>query len=133
MIDDMTVLAAAVSVIGGPIVFVTSLQRAVTMNLWSYREPPYAIFGSPALAANDVMAVAARGLASAVAASPEIDTSKLATVHMEDATAQPIIGGSPASPTPAAPTRSIGRPTQSGSKSVFPWIWACVISARSRG
>jgi len=34
---------------------------------------PYAVFASPALAANDLIAIAANGLASAVDTAPEIE------------------------------------------------------------
>jgi hypothetical protein len=73
MLNDMVALAGAVSVIGSPIVFVASPPRAVAMNLWSYNTLPFFVFASPALAANDLIAIAANGLASAVDKMPEIE------------------------------------------------------------
>jgi hypothetical protein len=106
MVEDMVALAGAVSVIGSPIVFVAAPPRAVAMNLWSYNTLPFLVFASPALAANDLIAIAANGLASAVDTMPEIEASKLATLHLEDSVPLPI--SSPGSPnTVAAPTRSL--------------------------
>jgi hypothetical protein len=64
------------------------------------------VLGSPALAPNDVIAVAGVGLASAVADTPDIDVSKVATLHEEDTT--PLRVASPGTPaTVAAPVRSL--------------------------
>ena len=93
------------------------------MNLMAYSEPPFAIYGSPALAANDLIAIAAKGLASAVDTAPEIDITKVATVHMEDTTPLPIASpGSP--PTVAEPARSLWQSAAVGLKLRFSADWA---------
>jgi hypothetical protein len=118
MVGDMTALAGTVSVIGGPVVYVASLARAVAMSPMAYSEPPFAIYGSPALAANDLIAIATKGLASAVDTAPELDTTKVSTVHMEDATPAPIASpGSP--PAIAAPARSLWQSASVGIKLRF--------------
>jgi hypothetical protein len=122
MTDDMTALAEAVAIVGGPIVYVAAPARSVKMTLWSYRET-YPTFGSPALAPNDLIAIAVKGLASAVNAVPEIEASKMATLHMEDETPLPIIGGMPGSPVPAAPTRSLWQTSAVGIKTRFHVDW----------
>jgi hypothetical protein len=123
MLQDMVALAGAVSVIGSPIVFVASPPRAVVMNLWSYSTLPFLVFASPSLAANDLIAITANGLASAVDAMPEIEASKLATLHLEDTTPLPI--SSPSSPnTVAAPTRSLWQTDTIGIKIRFNAGWA---------
>jgi hypothetical protein len=132
MVQDMVTLAGAVSVIGSPVVFVASPPRSVAMNLWSYNTLPFMVFASPALAGNDLIAIAANGLASAVDATPEIEASKIATVHMEDTTPLPI--SSPGSPnTIAAPARSLWQTDPSASSSASTLIGLCVIRAHWRG
>jgi HK97 family phage major capsid protein len=51
MIEDLTLLASAVAPIGGPIMFVASPERAVAISLRARRELPFAVLGSPAVAA----------------------------------------------------------------------------------
>jgi hypothetical protein len=93
------------------------------MSLWSYNTLPFKVFASPALAPNDLIAIATNGLASAVDAMPEIETSKIATVHMEDTTPLPISSpGTP--PTVAAPTRSLWQTDCVGIKIRFNADWA---------
>ena len=120
MIEDMVTLAASVSVIGGPIMLIASPERAVAMSLRARRELPFAILGSAAVAADDLIAVAVNGLASAVDAAPEIEASKLATVHMSD-TPVPIAD---AASTVAAPTRSLWQSDTVGIKIRFNASWA---------
>jgi hypothetical protein len=121
MVADATALAGAVSAIGGNITFVTSPARAVTLNLQSYNAFPYPVLPSPAVAANDLIAIATNGIASAVDAVPEVESSKFATVHMEDTTPLPI-GGSPN--IVAAPARSLWQTDTVGLKVRFGVDWA---------
>jgi len=123
MIQDLTKLAAAVAVIGGNIVFVAAPARVPAIQLWSYGPFGYDVLGSPALAANDLIAVASNGLASAVDAVPEIEASRLATLHMEDATPLPI-GSTGTPPTVAAPARSLWQTDTVGIKIRFNADWA---------
>jgi hypothetical protein len=55
MIEDLSALAATVSVIGGPIMFVTAPGRAAAISLRAQRELPFPVLGSPAVAPNDVL------------------------------------------------------------------------------
>jgi hypothetical protein len=112
MIADLSGLAAAVSMIGGPIMFVTALERAAAISLRVQRELPFPVLGSPAVAADDVIAIATQGVASATDAVPEISSSRSATVHMDDdPSAISSIGacrgcGDPRGSTRSATTRS---------------------------
>jgi hypothetical protein len=119
MIEDLSALAGTVAVIGGPIMFIASPERAVAISLRARRELPFAILGSAAVAADDLIAVAVNGLASAVDATPEIEASKPATVHMSD-TPAPIAD---AASTVAAPTRSLWQSDIVGIKIRFNASW----------
>jgi hypothetical protein len=79
MIEDLSALAAAVSVIGGPITFVTAPERAIAISLRAPRELPFPVLGSPSVAPDDVIAIATQGIASATDAIPEISSSRMAT------------------------------------------------------
>ena len=76
--QDLSGLAATVSVIGGPIMVVASPERAIAISLRAKRELPFPVLGSPAAAAEDVIAIATQGLASATDAVPEISSSRMA-------------------------------------------------------
>jgi len=119
MIQDLVALAGAVSPIGGKIVFVAAPPRAVAIDLWTYGPSPYQVFASPALAPNDVLAVACRGLASAVDAMPEVEASKVSTLHLEDTTPLPIVS----SGVIASPTRSLWQTDTVGIKIRFNADW----------
>ena len=90
MIEDLSALATTVSVIGGQVVFIASPGRAVTLALRVQREPPLSVLASLAVAADDLIAVVGNGLASAIDAVPEIEASRLATVHMDTAPRTPM-------------------------------------------
>jgi hypothetical protein len=120
MIEDLSTIAGAVSVIGGPIMAVASPERAIKIGLRARRELPLGIVGTPAVAGNDVLAVAVNGLASAVDAAPEIEASKFAGVHMND-TPLPIVGDGR---TLATPTSSLWQSDTVGLKLSFDASWA---------
>ncbi|MFY9830968.1 MAG: hypothetical protein WAK69_20700 [Rhodoplanes sp.] len=120
MIADLSALAATVSVIGGPIMFVTAPGRAAVISLRAQRELPFPVLGSPAVAPDDVIAIATQGIASATDAIPEISSSRMATVHMDTAPL-PIADGAG---TLAAPTRSLWQSNAIGIKLTFGASWA---------
>lgn len=120
MIADLTAIAGAVAAIGSPIIFIANPARAVTIQLRARREFPYTVLGSPALAANDVIAVAGVGIVSAVADVPAIDASKVATLHMEDATPLDIVSGGVV----ASPARSLWQTDCVGVRLQFDADWA---------
>jgi hypothetical protein len=120
MIEDVTALAAAVAPIGGLTMFVASPERAVAISLRARREFPFAVLGSPAVAADDLIAVAVNELASAVDAAPQIEASRMATVHMSD-TPLPIVGDSG---TVAGSTRSLWQSGTVAIKIRFNASWA---------
>jgi hypothetical protein len=120
MTDDLSGLAAVVSVIGGPIMVVASPQRAIAMSLRAPRELPFPVLGSPAVAPGDVIAIATQGIASATDAVPEISSSRMATVNMDTAPLQIL----DASGTVAAPTRGLWQTDTIGIKLRFGASWA---------
>jgi hypothetical protein len=99
---------------------VASPERAIKIGLRARGELPLGIVGTPAVAGNDVLAVAVNGLASAIDAAPEIEASKFAGVHMND-TPLPIVGDGG---TLATPTSSLWQSDTVGIKFRFNASWA---------
>jgi hypothetical protein len=120
MTDDLSALAATVSVIGGPIMFVTAPERAIAISLRAPRELPFPVLGSPSVAPDDVIAIATQGIASATDAVPEISSSRMATVDMDTAPLPIVDAGG----TVAAPTRSLWQTDTIGIKLRFGASWA---------
>jgi hypothetical protein len=94
MVDDLAAVTGSVAKVGGSIAVVMAPERAITLSLRLPRDPPFAIYGSPCVDADDVIAIAVGGLAAAVDSVPQVDTSRVATLDMESP-AQPISGGAP--------------------------------------
>jgi Phage capsid family len=122
MIEDLSTLAGAVSVIGERILFIAAPARATAMQLRSRGPLPFPVLGSPVLAANDLIAIAAAGLASAVDTVPEIATSKHASMHMDTVPLPIVQPGTPV--TVAAPQRSLFQTRTVGVKIRFDASWA---------
>jgi hypothetical protein len=120
MIADLATLASAVAPVGGPIMFIASTERTVAMSLRARRELPFTTLGSPGVTAGDLVAVAVDGLASAVDATPEIEASRMGTVHMNDIPARIVDDAG----TLAAPTRSLWQSNAVGIKLRFNASWA---------
>ena len=119
MIEDLATLAGQVAVVGGPITFVTSPARTVVISLLAHRELPFTVLGSPAVAADDLIAVATQCVVSATDAVPEISSSRSATVHMDDDPAPIATGGAV-----AAPARSLWQSATVAIKIRFNAGWA---------
>jgi hypothetical protein len=100
--EDLETVLSAVAVIGGPVVVIAAPSRAVTMQIRTFGEFPYPILPCTAIASNDLVAVAAHGIASATDEQPEFSTMREAAVHMDDLPAAIAPPGGPAS----APVRS---------------------------
>jgi hypothetical protein len=94
MLEDLSVVTGSVAKVGGPIAVVVAPGRTISIGLRLPRDPPFAIYGSPGVDADDVIAIAVGGLAAAVDAVPQVETSRVATLDMENP-AQPISGGVP--------------------------------------
>src|SRR6185295_2740096 len=116
----LSTIAAKVSVIGGPIMFVTGAERAVTISLRSHKELPFPVLASPAIAPDEVIAIAAHGVASATDTVPKISASRVGTVHM-DTVPLPIVD---AGGTLATPTRALWQTDTIGMKLSFGASWA---------
>jgi hypothetical protein len=121
MIEDLSALAAMVSVIGGPIMFVTAPGRAATLSLRAPRELPFAILASQAVAPEDVIAIGAQGLASATDAIPKISASRMGSLHMSTV---PLPIADDAAGGPAAPATSLWQTDVIGIKLRFGASWA---------
>jgi hypothetical protein len=72
----------------------------------------------------DVIAIAGTGLASAFDAVPQIEASKIAVAHMEDATPLQIASGAQGAGVLATPTRSLWQSDTIGIKIRFNASWA---------
>jgi hypothetical protein len=94
MIEDLAAVTGSVAKVGGPIAVVVAPERAISLSLRLPRDPPFAIYGSPGVGADDVIAIAVRGLAAAVDAVPQVETSRAATLDMESP-AVPVLEGAP--------------------------------------
>ena len=94
MIEDLSAVTGSVSNVGGPIAVVVAPARAIAIGLRMSRDPPFVVYGSPAVGEDDVIAVALDGLAAAVDAVPELEASRVATLDMESP-AQAISDGAP--------------------------------------
>jgi hypothetical protein len=126
MAQDLVKLAEAVKPVGGRIAFVVDPARAINMSLrlLAGARETFAVFASNALAATDIICVALDGLVGGIGdGPPEISTSKSALVHMEDTAPQPIIGGTPAAPVLAVPTRSLWQTRSVGITLRFTLDW----------
>jgi hypothetical protein len=119
MYEDFEALLSAVALIGGPIVLIAAPARAVTMQIRTYGELSYPILPCAALAANDVIAVAAHGLVSATSETPQFSTVREAAVHMDDAPAAIAPPGGPIS----APVRSLWQTDTIGLQFKFGITW----------
>jgi hypothetical protein len=83
MIADLDAVSGSVARCGGPIAVVVAPERAITIGLRLPRDPPFAIYGSPGVGADDVIAIAVEGIAAGVDAVPQVETSRVATLDME--------------------------------------------------
>jgi hypothetical protein len=125
MAADIAALGGAVSVIGEPIILIAAPARAIAIVLRARRELPFQVLPSPALAGTaDVIAIAGTGLASAFDAVPQIEASKIAVAHMEDATPLQIASGAQGAGVLATPTRSLWQSDTIGIKIRFNASWA---------
>jgi hypothetical protein len=94
MIEDLAAVTGSVAKVGGPIAVVVAPERAISLSLRLPRDPPFAIYRSPSVDADDVIAIAVGGLAAAVDAVPQVETSRVATLDMESP-AVPVLEGAP--------------------------------------
>jgi hypothetical protein len=108
-------VTGSVAKVGGPIAVVVAPERAISLSLRLPRDPPFAIYGSPGVDADDVIAIAVGGLAAAVDAVPQLETSRVAALDMESP-AVPVLEG--------APVRSLMQSDTVATKVRFGASWA---------
>ena len=95
MLDDVIALVSAVAAVAsGPITLVAHPAQAMSLQLRSLGTVQNVVLASAALPAGMIIAVADAALAAAIEGPPVIDASRQAELHREDATPQPINGGS---------------------------------------
>jgi hypothetical protein len=124
MLADITTLIASVGpVTSEPPVLITSWPRAIKANLRApHTLAPLTVFGSSAVAANDVIAVAPNCLVSANGSDgPIIEEVRDTLLHMETVPLA-IASGSPA--VVATPTRSLWQTDAVGLKLRLGITWA---------
>jgi hypothetical protein len=94
LIQDVATLVSVVSQVGSDIVLVTAPARAIVARLRARGELP-PILGSAAISADDMIAIAVDGLASATDTAPEISASHEAAAHMDTTPAELVAVGTP--------------------------------------
>lgn len=122
MVADVATLVAAVSSVAGnqDVIFIVNPARAAAMELLTYGAQPFKLLASSAIALSDVICVAPQGLASAMGATPGIETFDQAVLHTEDGSPAPI--GGPGGV--AAPSRSLWQTDCTGLRLRLPVSWA---------
>jgi hypothetical protein len=95
MKDDLQALLAAVAPVAGngPIVLIAAPAQAVTIGLRTLQTFSYAVLTSSQLAAGTVIAVACSAVVSAADAGPAIDTTRAASVQMNDSPSSDLMTG----------------------------------------
>ncbi|WP_323130491.1 hypothetical protein [Sinorhizobium medicae] len=78
---------------------------------------------SPTVPVNTVIAVDAADFASATGDMPEYDVSDQATIHEEDTTPLPIVGGG-GTPVTASPVRSLWQTASIGVRMLLDMNWS---------
>jgi hypothetical protein len=124
MLADITTLVASVGpVTSEPPVLITSWPRAIKANLRApHTLAPLTVFGSSAVAANDLIAIAPNTLVSANGDGPTFEDVRDATLHLETA---PLPIGAPGTPNVvAAPTRSLWQTDTVATKLRMNMTWA---------
>jgi hypothetical protein len=121
MAADLSSLAAAVKPVGGRVAYVVAPERLINISVrLGTALTAFDIFGTAAVASNDVVCVAYNGLVAAIDDVPEIKASKSGVLHMET---QPNTNIIDTGPTLAVPVRSLWQ-TRAVALSVrFPICW----------
>ena len=130
MVADLKALLAALTSPSPDVVFVMSPQNALFASATLPPSFLYPIVPSSALAAGQVVAVDAAGVAAAISAEPQIRVSESAAVHEEDTTPLPLSAtGSPN--VVAAPLRAAFQTDVSLMRIVAPVAWGARTGAVS--
>jgi hypothetical protein len=129
MLADLETLARSIAQIAGlhQMVLIMDPGRGAVAPMRVPGDFPFKVLASAALTANEIIAIAPVALANGFGSTPEIETAKETTLHMEDTNPAPIVGG--ASPladttTVAAPTRSLWQSDAVALKLRLPVSWA---------
>jgi hypothetical protein len=95
MQDDLQALLASVAVVAGnsPVVLIASPAQAVAISLRTVGTLAYNVLTSAQLAAGTVIAIATNAVVSASGDAPEIDTTRSASVQMNDAPSGDLMSG----------------------------------------
>jgi hypothetical protein len=114
--EDMATLINAIAAIPGPYILVASAGRVVGMHgriRGASESDDFLLLPSPA-AGNDLIAVAAGGIAAALDPNPEIEVASQASLHMDDV---------PSATPSAGPRRSLFQTDSLGIKMRWPVSW----------
>jgi len=95
MQDDLQALIASVAVVAGnsKIMLIASPAQAVAVNIRTVGTLAYSVLTSSQLAPRTVIAVATNAIVSASGEAPEIDSTRTASVQMNDAPSGDLVGG----------------------------------------
>jgi hypothetical protein len=95
MIADLAALGAAVAPFAGNggLLYVAAARQALAINLGVPKEFPYPLLTSTSLAAGTVICLAISALVSAAGAGPLIDTTRAASLQMNDAPSGDLMTG----------------------------------------
>lgn len=116
--EDMTTLFNAIAPVAGngPYALIANSGRAMEMRMHTTRDFDNLIILGSSAVINDILAVAPAALVAAMSPDPEVETSRAATLHMEDTAPQPV--GS------VAPHRSLFQTDSMAVKVHWPVTWA---------
>ena len=103
MVADLSALAASVAPYAGNggIVFVAAARQGVPISVGLFQRLDYPLLVSTSLASGTVVALALPALVSALGDAPQIDITKVASLHMDSAPQQIATGGTMPSPVTA--------------------------------
>ncbi len=124
--EDVRELVGAVAGVSAnaPVVLIASPAQAVSLRLCMGSDPAYEVLASSGLADGMVVAVATNALASAADPAPQIDVSRTALLHLEDA-APLHIGSEGTPPTVTGPARSLYQTDAVGLRLHFKLVGLC--------
>jgi Phage capsid family len=122
LVDDLQTLGAAVAPVAGnsPIVLIASPDAAVALVMRLPQAVEWPVLTSTSLAPRTVIAVAANAVVSAVEGAPQIDASRVASVHYNTVPADIVTAGGVA----AAPVGSLFQTDNVGLRLRWPISWA---------
>ena len=125
MMEDVQTVAGAVSAVagGGGIILIAGPKTSIKLQQWQDRVGPFPVYGSAAVAEGTLIAIAPRGIATAIDDVPEIAVSKDATLLMSDSPSGPTLSTVGTPNTIQAPARSMLQTDSIACRFIFGASW----------